>query len=711
MKLKPRLLEEFKPASQSEWRDATEQLLKGKPFDKLMKEMTPEGIELESIFWKDVLDDCTAAQTLPGYDGYLRGTEIAGKAKQGWQIAQDLAVGSPEAFNAAAHEAIHGGQHALRITFDQATLNGMDPPDAHPGEVGLCGLSLSTRQDFDTAFKGIDPSETPLHLSTRCSGLGLAALFFNWLQAAGHNPADAKGSFAADPLADLASLGRLPTNMEALFNEQFALADYCIRQAPQFQALGVSTLPYHMAGASAVDELASALASGSLYLDEMTRRGLSINEVAPQIRFTLTIGSNFFMEIAKFRAMRVLWSQVVEAYGGNHEAQKIKLHARTGLYNKTQIDPYVNMLRTSTEALSAAIAGVDSMCVGHFDEVLSPSNPFSQRIARNSQIILQEECGLTEVADPAGGSWAVEWLTGKIAERSWTRFQEIEAEGGILSSLRKGSLKQSLAQTASLKEKQFQHRRRGLVGTNLYPNTQEVPPPDQTTTSEAALAERIKTYNSHRAQRSSEAIRRLAEILGHKACSDYRAVFSECIKAARAGATLGEISRSVRSEVQPEHPIEALPHKRLAEPFEVILRKVADFKARNGKSPSIGLLNLGSLPRHKARSDFSTAFFEAGGFQIESSPPLLNADDVLSAIEKTEAAIVVICGHDADYAEHLTSYARAIKSVRPEVKLVLAGFPGDQEQAYRDAGLDDFIHIKSNHLAVNQAYLAELGIA
>jgi methylmalonyl-CoA mutase len=711
MKTETNILGEFDRPKKSDWRSAADQLLKGKPFDKCMREPTPEGIELEPIFWKDVLDDCPASGTLPGYDGYLRGTRACENIDQPWHIAQDLALGTPEAFNEAAHAALEGGQHALRVTFDQATLKGIDPPDAHPGEVGLCGLSLSTRQDFAQAFKGIDPAKTPLHLSTRCSGLGLAALFFNWLHATGHDPMQATGSFAADPVADLASLGRLPASLKDLFNEQFALADYCIRNAPHFQALGVSTLPYHEAGASAVEELAIALATGNCYLAEMLERGLPVNSVAPQIRFTLTVGPNFFMEIAKFRAVRVLWSQIVTSYGGNFEAQKIHVHARTGLHNKTKTDPYVNMLRTSTEALSAAIGGVDSLCVGHFDEVARPTNAFSQRIARNSQVILQEECGLTEVTDPAGGSWAVEWLTQKIAEKSWQRFQEIESEDGIVPALQNGSLRKSLAETEAVKQKHFQHRRKGLVGTNLYPNPGETALPEDSTSFEETLQQRIQQFNDHRSQRSSEAIRRLAEILGHKACYDYRAVFTECLQAARTGATLGEISRSVRSEVQLEPAIPPLPNTRLAKPYEALRAAAEKYKVKNGKSPTLCLLNLGALSRHKARAEFSTAFFAAGGFAIESSPPLHSTDEVLTALEKTDAAIVVICGHDDDYAQSFLAYARAIKSVKPEVQLLLAGFPGEQEASYREAGMDDCIHIKSNNLAVNQAYHRKLGIS
>lgn len=710
MKAMETLLGDFPKSGATDWRDAAEQLLKGKSFDKLMKGKTPEGIELEPIFFKEILDDLPASKTLPGFDGYLRGTTPTGNATRPWSIAQDLTVGTPKTFNKVALAAIKSGQQSLRVTFDYATLKGINPPDAKESEVGDCGLSLATLADLQTAFDGINPTEIPIHLSTRSSGLEIAALFFAWAEKEGFRKDKLKGSFAIDPLADLASFGRIPNRLSKIHDEQFCLTHYCIQHTPEMQALGVSSLPYHWAGASATQELGTALASGVHYLNAMTERGLTVDAIAPQIRFTLSIGSNFFMEIAKFRAIRVLWAQVVKAFGGNAEAQKISLHARTGLTNKTRLDPYVNILRTNTEALSAALAGVDSVCVGHFDETMQGGNEMSQRIARNSQIILQEECGLCEVADPAGGSWAIEWLTDQVAKKSWSFFQEIEAHGTIENALRNGFIADAISKTAEHKKLLFQQRRSKLVGTNLFPNSSEEPfKPDVAHNYEEAQ-QRIKDFNKCHSERSPKAAKFLDEAIKYNANSEPIRFFDNCVQAASEGASLGEISQATRLEAHLENPIKPLPHFRLSEGYEALRDATHAFAKKNGQPPRIQLINIGSIKNYKPRADFSSEFFATGGFEITASSGLDEPRDIKAILEKTNPSIVVICGSDADYQTSFKAFAASIKGYKSSIKVVLAGNPRDEEADYRAAGMDDFIHVHSNNYQVNRTYLAELGI-
>ncbi|MFP4157709.1 MAG: acyl-CoA mutase large subunit family protein, partial [Opitutales bacterium] len=383
------LLNEFSPPSKEDWREAAEQLLKGAPFDKLMKRMSPEGILLEPIFWKDVLDELPATETMPGFDQYLRGTTATGYRDEPWEIAQELPYGTPAEFNRAITEDLMRGQNSLNVIFDIATLKGLDPDAATVGEVGACGLSMACLEDIKAAFKDILPEAVSFHLRSGCAGMTVGGLFFAWLKELDFDPASVKGSLGMDPIAVHAAAGQVPADFGELYEEQAVLARYCADHAPGIKAVGVSTLPYHQAGASGVQELGIALATGTAYLTELTERGLSIDEAAKQIRFSFSIGGNFFMEIAKLRAARVLWAKVVAAFGGNAEAQKIQMHARTGLYNKTRKDPYVNMLRTTTEALSGVIAGVDSLCVGNFDETSRVPDSFARRVSRNTQIILQ----------------------------------------------------------------------------------------------------------------------------------------------------------------------------------------------------------------------------------------------------------------------------------------------------------------------------------
>jgi len=709
MKTEP-LLNAFAAPSKEEWREAAEKLLKGAPFDKIMKRMTPEGILLEPIFWKDVLDGLPAAETMPGFDSYLRGTSAAGYSQEPWEIAQELPYGTPKEFNRAATSDLMRGQNALNVILDLATLKGLDPDAAKVGEVAACGLSLACLSDINTAFKGIIPEAVSFHLRTGCSGMAVGALFFAWLKEVGADASTVKGSLGMDPLAVKSAAGQAPADLGSLFEEQAVLAEHCTKHAPGIRAVGVSTLPYHQAGASSVEELGIALATGAAYLTELTERGLSVDDAAKQIRFSFAIGGNFFMEIAKLRAARVLWAQVVAAFGGSKEAQKIQMHARTGLYNKTQKDPYVNMLRTTTEALSGVIGGIDSLCVGNFDEVTREPDEFSRRISRNTHVILQEECELTSVVDPAGGSWAIEWLTNEVSEKSWAFFQEIEAKGGMVDAMTSGFIAKKIATTDAANNKLLNQRRASLIGTNVYPNLEEKP-----------LESRIPDYADLRDQRAKEIAdartatdedtdTQVMAALGKVLESTRENAVQTLIDAFQAGATIGEVTRTIRASATPTELIAPLPSVRLSQNYEDLSAASDKFAAETGNTPKIFLTNLGPLRRHKPRAEFTKGFFAAGGFDIISPAGFETPEDAVAALQASGAGITVVCGADPDYEAKFAEFAKAIKTALPEMQIVLAGYPGDNEDAYKAAGMDDYIFVKSNNYEVNRRYLEGLGV-
>lgn len=704
------LLKEFPETSAEEWRAAAEQLLKGAPFDKVMKRQTPEGILLEPIFRKEVLDDLSATQTRPGFDGYLRGTKAAGYRGEPWEIAQEMPYGTPAEFNQAARVDLMKGQNALNIILDIATLKGADPSDARVGEVSGCGLSLATLHDLQTAFAGIHPEAVSFHFRSGWAGLTVGGLFFSWLDYEGVDMKSIKGSLGMDPITVQAAAGKLPRALDQLLDEQATLARYCADAAPGVQAVGVSTVPYNQAGASSVEELGIALATGAAYLEAMTERGLSIDEAAQQIRFSFAIGPNFFMEIAKIRAARVLWAQVVEHFGGSPEAQKIKVHARTGFYNKTQKDPYVNMLRTTTESLSAVIAGVDSLCVGNFDEVSRVPSEFSRRVSRNSQIILQEECELTGVVDPAGGSWAVEWLSAQVSEKAWGFLQEIEAAGGVAQALKSGFIADRIAQTAQGQETQLNQRRVSLVGTNVYPNTIEKPL-DCELPDYAALRElRANEVRTRRSALDPAARGHIQDALVRIAQASDQVRVATIVEAFGCGATMGEVTRAIRGTGDVEELSQPLSSLRLASKYEAMRDAATAFAQKNGQAPMIYLCNLGPLRRHKARADFTKSFFEAGGFEVVSPAGFESPEAAVAAVVASQSGIVVVCGTDDDYVAQFGEYAQALKQALPELQIILAGYPGEHEPSYREQGMDDFIFIKSNNYEVNYKYLHGLGV-
>jgi len=704
------LLSDFAPHRPSQWEEAARSLLKGQPLSKITPRRIREGIPLEPIYSKETLDSLPEVDSRPGMDGSLRGSRLAGYRLQPWQIAQELPYGPPAEFNRALRADLMKGQDALNVVFDIASLRGADPDAAATGEVGACGLSIASLADLRVAFKGLAPEAVAIHLRGGANALPLVALFVAWLHEQDADLSQIQGSLGMDPLAVQAAAGTTPAALSRHFEEQTLLARFCHSHLPGMQSIGVSTLPYHQAGGTAVDELGLAIATATAYLRNLLEAGFTPAEAAAQIRFSLCIGPTFFTEVAKFRALRPLWIQVLRAFGHEGDDPRVVLHARTGLYQKTRLDPHVNLLRVTTEALSAVLGGVDSLCVGTFDETLREPNDFSRRLARNLQVILQEECGLTRTIDPAGGAWGIEWMSRQLAERAWSLFQEIEAEGGMTAALESGWVSERLRGADEASRKALSQRRARLIGTNFYALTDPKPLESTGADYREIRNQRAREVAAQRIAVGAEEDAAILEALGQLVDAPAEKRVAATIEAAARGATLGEMCHALRPDASPSTTGKPLSAQRLAQPYEELRQRVDDYRKQEGEAPRILLLNWGPVRRHQARNDFSRGFFEAGGFEVLSSESVASAAEAVEAVAQSASGIVVLCGHDEDYLEHFNDLARALKEAQPDLFLVLAGHPGEAEAKYREAGMDDFIHLKSNHLQTNRDYLQGLGV-
>lgn len=685
------LLEEFAPVDYAAWKEAAEALLKGAPFEKKMLTPTPEGITLQPIYRQEDIDGLEHMESFPGEFNFSRGATDSGYLQQPWKIAQELPCGLPEEFNKAVLSDMMRGQDALNIALDLATQLGKDPADAEPGEVAACGLSLSTLADLQTAFKDVIPEAVSISFQSGVNGLPLAALLVAWLKAQGKEAKSLQGGMNLDPVGLLARDGQLPTSLDNACADMAALAAFCKDNAPNFTAAGVSALPYANAGASAVEELGCAIATGVAYLRKLMEAGLEIDDAAKTIRFEFALGSNFFMEVAKLRAARILWAKAVAAFDGSREAARMKIHGRTGLWNKTVHDPYVNMLRTTTEALSGVIGGVESMHVGPFDEVAEVPTQFSRRIARNTHVILQEECELTTVVDPAGGSWFIEKLTDEVAGAAWTCFQEIEKTGGIVAALEQGVIQEKVAKTHAGRKKLLSQRRANLVGTNLYPNLKEEPL-DPTTPDFAALREkRIQSLDTNNA--TDITVGRDANLV------------DALVEAAAAGATAGAMFNALHKDAAASPSVTPLVAERGATMFEKLRAAARDYASKHGHGPQLFLTTIGPLRKHKLRADFTRGFFEVGGFDITAADGYTETAEAAEGAKASGAKATVVCGTDDDYVTFVPDFCQKLKEIAPDMKIILAGFPGENEESYKRAGLDDFIFVKSNVYDVNKLYL------
>ena len=562
-----RLLAEFPPVGYGDWHRLVESELKDVPFDKRMFTPTYEGITLNSIYRREDADNLPHLNSFPGFAPFVRGTRASGNVCQPWAVSQEINCSSATEFNHAARNSLDKGLNALNIVLDQATRNGHDPDWAQPQEVGFGGLSIATLDDLDRALEGVDLDSTSLFVRSGASAMPFAALLVALARQRKKTPACLSGCIEMDPLGVLSHEGFLPQSLSGAYREMAALLHWAAA-APRLQTICVHSRAWHEAGGHAAQELAFTLATGVEYLRQMNGRGLDIGTVAPRMRFAVTVGTNFFMEIAKLRALRMLWARVVEAAGGNEDAQKLSLHVRTSQWNKSILDPHTNMLRTTVEALAGVLGGCDSMQVGTFDEVLRPPDDFSRRIARNTQLILQKECELGRVTDPAGGSWYVEIITAELANRAWALFQEVEKLGGMEAALREGFPQKAVAATAAEKIKAIRDGRDAIIGVNKYVNKKEslleCPAEDM----ESFRRRRILRVVSHRTSLDDAANELVLHKLAQAIDADGALLVDICAEAAAAGATLGEIARTVRIHDSPCASIQPVRMTRVAATLE-----------------------------------------------------------------------------------------------------------------------------------------------
>ena len=465
------LFSEFPQATHEDWVEAVRQSLRGKPLDSLVKH-TYEGIAIHALASAADPEAVAHPHILPGQFPFLRGTSARARP---WLIAQDIDIQEPRDFNRALQEALANGQTAITITK---------------------ALSLKDEEDLRAAVADIDLTRYPLFMRDHERAADVYSLLCRIFSHA--KLAQLRGCFGCDPLSDLASKGATPADA---FEEMARHVAHVDEQSPQLGAIAVSTAVYHDAGANAVQELAIALATGTAYLRALCDRGCAADDVAGKMHFFLNIGENFFIEIAKFRAIKSLWAQVARAFGSGMDGQKIRLHARSGSRNKTRRDPHVNLLRLTTEALSAAFGGADSICLAPYDAALGTSDAFSRRLSRNLQLILQEELNLVNLIDPLGGAWHVEKLTDQLARAAWTRFQAIEAAGGMQACLEAGAIQAEVGTVAAQRRRDLDARDAILVGCNRYADPDETLPPladqPQSAARELTLGERIEAVPLH----------------------------------------------------------------------------------------------------------------------------------------------------------------------------------------------------------------------
>ena len=703
----------FPAPTMKEWRALAEKALRGLPLAELASP-TLEGIDLELVPTQEVESRVAHLGGLPGIAPFVRGAAAKNQGDRSWLKRTDLALPLPESWGEAARDHLASGATALGMMLDRASRCGLDPDmDQARGLIGRQGLSLSSLEDLALALEGVDLTNTPLFIECGGAGLQLAGMLFALARRRGVPLKQLSGSLSCDPLGELAAGGALPVPLSQAYDEMASLISWAERHTLSMRITMVHLSPYHDAGGSAVHELAFALATGAEYLAAMTDRGLTPDEAAGRISFSFDLGPRLLTELSKLRAARILWSQVCRAFGCADGSGAMRIHARTSRYAMTARAPWTNVLRGSLSAFAGVLAQADCISVAPFDEPLGPSDSFSRRLARNTQLVLELEAHLGQVCDPAGGSWAVEQLTDGLARRAWTLFQQVEALGGMSAALAAGMPQRELRALAAGRREAIARGAQTLVGVNRFALPDEELPTRPKGEMSDVRTERAEALDQLRQSRASVAgaLEESLEQVSKLKDGSGSEVVAAAIAAARSSATLGEMTAALRQSPEIGPRVEPLDRARAGEDFNLLREASDNYLGRTGERPRLLLCGLGPLPGRRVRQELAADIARAGGLHVAE---LELAGDILpeqaaQAVLDDGARAVVLCGNDEAYSRLAAPLAQALKAADPRLTVGLSGEHGG-ENSLAPAGVDLFFHPRLDRVKTIKELQRAMGV-
>ncbi len=626
---KEKLFSDFSPVSTEQWMEKVIADLKGADYEKKLVWKTNEGFKVKPFYRMEDLEGLKTTDALPGEFPYLRGTK---KDNNEWLVRQEIRVESPQEANAKALDILNKGIDSLSFHVKAKELSA---------------------EYIEALLKDICAECVELNFST-CQGhvVELAELLVAYFRKKDYDLSKLQGSIDYDFFNKMLTKGKEKGDVLATAK---ALIE-ATAELPKYRVLNVSALSLNNAGAYIYQELGYALAWGNEYMNRLTEAGLPAAVVAKKIKFNFGISSNYFLEIAKFRAARMLWANIVAAYepqcmrdcknkGEKDEcrcAAKMRIHAETSTFNLTLFDAYVNLLRTQTEAMSAAIAGVDSMTVVPFDKTYDAPNEFSERMARNQQLLLKEESHFDKVIDPAAGSYYIENLTVSIAKQAWDLFLAVEEEGGFYNAVKAGKVQAAVNESNKTRHADIAKRKEVLLGTNQFPNFNE----------KAGEKQPLKATNC---------------CGGHDTC---------------------------------EKDVPTLNFDRAASEFEALRLETE----ASGKRPKAFMLTIGNLAMRQARAQFSCNFLACAGYEVVDNLGFPTVEEGVEAAMAAKADIVVLCSSDDEYVEYAVP---AFKALNGRAMFIVAGAPACMDEL-KAAGIENFIHVRVNVLETLKEYNAKL---
>ena len=616
------LFDSFPNVSKETWKKEAEKRIGNLGTYEDLVWQTEDGIEIEPFYTEEETKDFLFRDNLlPGEFPFIRGTR---KKDNRWLLTEDIRLAAPGDAVRDALAAIKGGADSLTF-FPETKMN---------------------REVIETLIKDIDPLRVSINFALREDPEKVCALFISCCRKKGINSQELNGAVFFDPLSQLLVRGSLVAPIEKHVDKIAETIGYLSDAAPGYAAFSVKSSTFKNSGATITQELAFTIAAAVEYLVMLRQRDVDIDCACRHLVFSFSTGSSYFAEIAKLRAARALWANVVEKFApASAESVKMRIHCRTSTFNKTIYDSHVNIPRATLEAMASVIGGTDSLTVEPFDSHHREPDEFSRRVARNIQLLIKNESHLDVVTDPGGGSYHIEKLTQSISQKSLELFQEIETKGGYLECLKNGFIQNAVESSRKKTLLDISRRKKTLIGTNEFPNP-------------------------------------LEKMTGH---------------IRKTAPAEKEVNNSTLT-------VKPLTQSRAAQGFEKTRLLSEEHAEKTGEAPKVFLLHLSDSPQTVARSVFSMNFFGCGGFAVVDGAENPGMHEGVTAALSERPLAVVICGSDRDYEQFAEEAIRKLKNKRAEIKVVVSDGAQSVLERLAQAGADDFIHADSDVCDVLERY-------
>ena len=664
--------------SKIDWQRLAEKELRGKSVEEL-DWTTLEGIKVKPVYSEEDLKEIEHLGNLPGFEPYVRGVKATMYAGRPWTIRQYAGYSTAEESNAFYKRGLAAGQQGVSVAFDLATHRGYDSDHERViGDVGKAGVAIDSVEDMKILFDGIPLNEISVSMTMNGAVIPVLANFIVAGEEQGHKKSDLSGTIQNDILKEFMVRNTYIYPPEPSMRIVADIIEYTSSEMPKFNSISISG--YHMqeAGASLVQELAYTLADGKEYAKKAIEKGLDIDAFAGRLSFFFAIGMNFFMEAAKLRAARLLWHRIMTDLGAkNPRSKMLRTHCQTSGVSLQEQDPYNNVIRTAYEAMSAVLGGTQSLHTNALDEAMALPTDFSARIARNTQLILQEETGVSNVVDPLAGSYYVEKLTADLADAAWQLIEEVDEMGGMTKAVAAGMPKLRIEETAAKRQADIDRGDQVIVGVNKYRLTQEDELDIRDIDNDAVRAAQVKRLENIKKERDEKNCS--AALLNlEKAAEGGDNLLAAAVEASRARATVGEISMAMeklfgrhRAEVKTLAGVYGAAYEG-DEDFIAIQHELEKFTKDEGRRPRMLVVKMGQDGHDRGAKVIATAFADIG-FDVDVGPLFQTPEEAAQDAIDNDVHVIGISSQAAGHKTLAPKLIEALKSRDAGDILVICG--------------------------------------